>query len=102
MSLQKILGWIAILIAVVGGFTTIPYSAAILVILGLIGGFSIEAENHVRVIVTALALSALGGALNAIPGVGSYLVAIVAGLATFVSGAALSIIFKNIYNRFKP
>jgi hypothetical protein len=102
MSLQKILGWIAILIAVVGAFATIPYAAAILVVVGLVGGVFIEADGHVRVIVSALALTALGGTLGSIPAVGSHLAAIVGGLATFAGGAALSIILKNIYNRFKP
>jgi hypothetical protein len=102
MSLQKILGWIAILIAVVGAFATIPHAAAVLVVLGLVGGVFIEADANVRVIVSALALTALGGTLGSIPAVGSYLVTIVGGLATFVSGAALSLILKNIYKRFKP
>jgi len=102
MSLQKIAGWIAILIAIVGAFTTIPYGTAILVVLGLVGGVTVEGETHVRVIVSALALTALGSVLGTIPGIGSYLATIVAGVASFVSGAALSIIAKNIYIRFKP
>jgi hypothetical protein len=102
MSLQKIVGWVAMLIAVVGAFTTIGYQAAILVIIGLVGGFFVEADAHVRVIVSALALTALGGVLGSIPSIGSYLAAIVGGLATFVAGAALCIILKNMYNRFKP
>ncbi len=76
-----------------------------LAVLGLVGGlFLIEAEAHVRVIVSALALTALGGVLGNIPPVelGSHLTAIVGALATFVAGGALGIILKNMYNRFKP
>jgi hypothetical protein len=102
MSIQKIAGWIAILVAIVGAFTTIPYAGAILVVLGLLGGLTIEAEAHVRVILSALALTALSGILSSIPEIGSYLTAIVAALASFVGGAAIAIILKNMYNRFKP
>jgi hypothetical protein len=102
MSLQKILGWIAIAVAIVGAFTNIPYAAAILVVLGLIGGYSVAAEDHVRVIVSALALTGLASLLAAIPQVGSYLQSIVTGLGAFAGGAALAIVLCNIYKRFKP
>ena len=70
MKFQKILGLIAVALAIVGAFATIPSLAAALVILGLIGGFSIDGADHVRVIVSALALTALSGTLNNIPAVG--------------------------------
>ena len=102
MSLQKIVGWVAIAIAVIGAFTSIPYAAALLVVLGLVGGYSVAAEDHVRVIVSALALTALAASLSAIPQVGTYLTGIVGGLGTFAGGAAIAIVLCNIYKRFKP
>jgi hypothetical protein len=102
MNLQKILGLVAIAIAIIAAFANVPYVAAVLVVIGLVVGLNVEAENQVRVLVSALVLNALGGALGNIPAVGVTLVTIVAGIATFVSGGALMIIFNNIYNRFKP
>ena len=57
----KIIGWVGLAIAVVGAFTEIPYAGLLLVLLGLAGGYAIAAEDHVRVLVSALVLtSALG------------------------------------------
>ena len=102
MKIIKMLGLIAVAAAIVGAFVTIPNLATVLVILGLIGGFTIDAPDHVRVIVSALALTALAGTLNNIPSVGSYLTNIVGNLGLLVSGVAIMIILRNIYNRFKP
>ena len=54
MNAQKIVGLVAILLAIVGAFVTIPYAAAILLILGLFVGLSIIPDHHVRVMVSAL------------------------------------------------
>src|SRR5579862_5703269 len=102
MKIMKILGLVAVAAAIVGAFVTIPSLLTLLVILGLIGGFSIDGPDHVRVIVSALALTALAGTLNNIPSVGSYLTAIVSNLGVLASGVAIMIILRNVYNRFKP
>ena len=102
MNFIKIVGLIAVLLSIVGAFVTIPSLAAILVILGLIVGYTIAGADHVRVIVSALALTALAGTLNAIPSVGGYLTAIVGNLGVLASGAAIMIILRNVYARFKP
>lgn len=102
MKFQKIVGLIAVALAIVGAFVTIPSLATALVILGLIGGFSIDGPDHVRVIVSALALTALSGTLSNIPAVGGYLTSIFSSLGVLASGAALMIILRNVYARFKP
>ena len=102
MNIMKIVGIVSVLLAIVGAFVTIPYLAAILVILGLIGGVSIAGEDHVRVIVSALALTALAGVLGNIPEIGHYLNGIVANLGLMAAGAAIVIVLGNIYRRFKP
>ena len=102
MKLMNIVGLIAVGLAIVGAFVTIPSLGAVLVILGLIAGFVIDGPDHVRVIVSALALTALAGVLNAIPSVGGYLTAIVTNLGVILSGAAIMIILRNIYARVKP
>jgi hypothetical protein len=102
MSYQKILGLLALVLSIVGAFVAIPYIGLILLVIGLIIGFSIAAEHHVRVIVSAMALSMFAGAFSAVPSVGSYLQSIVANIGGLAAGAALTIILVNIYNRFKP
>jgi hypothetical protein len=102
MNATKIVGLIGLLLAIVGGFVTIPYAAAILVIIGLFVGIGIAAQDHVRVIVSAIALATLSGALTPIPALGPYLAAILINVSMMTAGAALMIIGLNIYRRFKP
>jgi hypothetical protein len=102
MNVQKILGLLGLAVAIVGAFVVIPYAALVLLVLGLVIGWSIAPEHHVRVIVSALALYAFAGAFTAVPTVGVYLQAIVTGIGQLAAGAALTIILVNVYNRFKP
>ena len=103
MNVYKIVGLLGILIAIVGAFVTIPYVGLLLLIAGLIVGINIAREDTVRVLVTALVLTVSHGhSFDAVPGdAGKYLSAIVAGIAALVTGAALMIIGRNIYARFK-
>jgi len=98
----KIVGLVAIAIAVLGAFVDIPYVNALLVVLGLVAGYAVAAEDHVRVLVSALVLASLSGVLVAIPSIGTYLTGIFSNLGTFVAGGALMIITRNIWRRFKP
>jgi len=98
----KLIGWAAIAISVISAFTTFQYMVAILVVLGLAAGIAIAAEDHVRVLVTALVLTGLSGMLMNIPSVGEYLAKILSSAGAFASGAALMIISRNIWNRYKP
>ena len=102
MNPFKLIGWAAIALCVIGAFVEIPYSGLILVLLGLVVGVSIATEDSVRVIVTALALAGVSGALMNIPEVGDYLTKIFTAGGTFVAGAALTMISRNVWNRFKP
>lgn len=102
MNPFKLIGWAAIALAVVGAFTTIPYLALILLLLGLAVGISIAAEDSVRVMVTALVLTSLSGVFNHIPEVGGYLTSIFSAGAIFVTGGAMTVISRNVWNRFKP
>ena|SRR5687767_1757282 len=101
----KIIGWIGIAIAIIGAFVDggIPYAGLLLVLLGLAGGYAIAAEDHVRVLISALVLNALSGVFAGnIPEVGGYLTSIFAALGTFAAAAALMIITRNIWRRYKP
>jgi len=99
----KLIGWAALAICVVGAFMEIPYAGLLLLLLGLVVGVSIATEDSVRVIVTALALAGLSGVfMNNIPEVGGYLTKIASAGGTFVAGGAMTLIARNVWNRFKP
>lgn len=102
MNPFKIIGWVAIAIAVIGAFIEIPYAGLLLVLLGLVAGVAIAAEDHVRVLVSALVLTSLSGVLMNIPEIGQYLTSILSAAGTFAAGAALTIISRNIWRRYKP
>ena len=102
MNPFKLIGWAALAISIVGAFVEIPYAALILVLLGLVAGFAMATEDSVRVIVTALALASLSGVFMNIPEVGMYLTKIFSAAGTFAAGAALMMITRNVWNRYKP
>jgi hypothetical protein len=98
----KIVGWAGIAIAVLGAFIDIPYAGMLLVLLGLVAGYAIASEDHVRVLVSALVLTSLSGVLMNIPELGQYLTSIFSALGTMAAGAALMIVSCNVWKRFKP
>ena len=102
MNPFKLIGWAAIALAVIGAFTEIPYIGLILLLLGLAVGISIAVEDSVRVLVTALVLASLSGVFMNIPEVGEYLTKIFSAGGVFAAGAAMTMISRNMWNRFKP
>ena len=102
MNPFKLIGWAAIALAIVGAFVEIPYLALILLLLGLVLGISIATEDSVRVMVTALALASLSGVFLHIPEVGDYLRKIFGAGGVFVAGGSMTLITRNVWNRFKP
>ena len=102
MNPFKLIGWAAIALAIVGAFIDIPYLALILLLLGLVGGISIATEDSVRVMVTALALASLSTVFLHIPEAGGYIAKIFGAGGVFVAGASMTLIVRNVWNRFKP
>jgi len=96
------MGLAAVALAVVGAFVEIPYLPLILLLLGLVVAISVATEDSVRVMVTALVLASLSGVWMHIPEVGGYIAKIFAAGGTFVAGAAMTLITRNVWNRFKP
>ena len=99
MSILRIVYAAAIVLAVVFAFVPMSNSALLLAILGAVASFAVLPEHHVRVIVSALALTALAGTFNGIPGIGLYITGILGNLGVAVAGAAVLIILRNIVNR---
>ena len=102
MNPFKIVGWVAIAIAIIGAFVEIPRAGLILVLLGLAAGYAMATEDHVRILVSALVLTSLSGVLMNIPEIGTYLTDIVSAAGTFAAGAALMIVTRNAWRRYKP
>ncbi|MGQ0384733.1 MAG: hypothetical protein ACT4UP_08655 [Gammaproteobacteria bacterium] len=102
MNPFKIMGLVGLAICVIGAFVEIPYASLILLLLGLVIGISIAVEDSVRVIVTALALATLSGVFMHVPSVGEYLVKIFGAAGTLAAGGSLTVISRNMWNRFKP
>ncbi len=102
MSIDKIVGLIGIAVAILSAFVTIPHVTMILVIAGLIVGFMIAKEDHVRLIVTAFALFLFAPNFGTAPYIGKYLAAIFMSGGYMAMGAATMAIFRNLYERFWP
>ncbi len=101
-NIYKIVGLIGLLIAVVAAFVHVPYATPLLAILGLVVGFSVVAEHHVRVMVSALVLNALSNVFSGIPTAGPVVAAILTNVGALAAGTAILIIARNIIDRFKP
>ena len=102
MDLPKIIRLVTVVVAVVAGLVTIPMAAAIIAILGLVSGYFVEEDRRVPVMVLALTLATVHGALGAVPAVGGYLSAILASLSSAASAAACTVIVMQIVEREKP
>lgn len=98
----KILGLVGLAVCIIGAFVEFEYTPLILLVIGLVIGVSIAVEDSVRVIVTALALSGLASVFMYIPAVGEYLVKIFAAAGTLAAGGAMTLMTRNMWNRFKP
>jgi hypothetical protein len=96
------LGLVGLVVCIIGAFVDFEYTSLILLLLGLVIGVSIAVEDSVRVIVTALALSGLAGVFMHIPQIGEYLVKIFSAAGTLAAGGAMTVMTRNMWNRFKP
>ena len=67
MTVQKIAALIGLVLALIAAFVTIPYASLLLAVLGLIVGWTIARDDHVRVLVSALVLAALAATFGEIP-----------------------------------
>ncbi len=102
MGVDKIVKLVGVLVAVVGAFVVIPYGAALVAVLGIAGGWFTAEEDRQRLLIAALALIAVHGALGAIPGVGEYLTAALGGLSGLFNAAAATCIVLGTIERIKP
>lgn len=102
MNPFKIMGLAGLALAIISAFVSWEYMSLLLLLLGLVIGVSIAVEDSVRVIVTALALTGLSGVFMHVPSLGEYLVKIFGAAGTLATGGAMTVITRNMWNRFKP
>ena len=102
MDTGKIVRLVAVLAAVVAGLVTIPQSALIIAVLGLVAGYFIEQERVTYLLVATLVLNVANGALGPIPFVGEYLTDIFGSLSSLFNAGALTAITMQTINALKP
>ena len=102
MDASKIIRLVAVLVAILAVFVDIPSSAAVIAVLGLVGGYYVEEDRATAFLVTALALGVVNGALGDVWVIGAHLSAILGSLSSLLNAAACTVITLGIYNRVKP
>ncbi len=100
MSPVKIIRIVALAVAIIAVFVTIPYVALIMVVLGLALGFmGVSSDERVLYLVFAVALAQVSGALGPIPAVGGYISDILANVSSIVNAAAAAVILTMLKER---
>ncbi len=102
MGLSKIVRLVAVLFAVVAGLIDVPQAAAIIAVLGLIGGWFVESERWTYFLVATLALNVVPGAMSEIPAIGVYLTDVLESLSVLFNAAACMVIVRAIVEQLKP
>ena len=111
MGVDKIIKLVGVLVAVVAGLMGgFAYSATLVAILGLAGGWFIAADDRMRFLVATLAIAAVAGALGTpdggtamvIPVVGDFIGDALGGVAALFSAAAVTVIVMGIVDAVKP
>lgn len=97
------LAWIIAIILAIGGSTggawvTMPFWSLVLVILGLIVGFSYNTKDIMPLVLIALALAIFGGSsIVIIPYVGNFISNAIAYFIAFLTPAALIVALRKVY-----
>jgi hypothetical protein len=103
MGVDKIIKLVGVLVAlvagVIGGFA---YSALLIVILGVVGGWFIAKDERSRFLIATVTLLAVQGSLGVIPEVGGFISGALGGLAALFSAAAVTVIVVATVEAVKP
>jgi len=100
MNAAKIIRILALLLAIVMAFVSVPYGALGLAVLGLLNGFmGVEEERRINYLLMAIALTMSASALNMVPAVGSYLTAIFSNIAAVLQAGVLALLILVIKER---
>ena len=103
MGVDKIVQLIGVIVAIVAGLMGgFAYSALIIVVLGIAGGWFIAAEDRSRFLIAALALIAVHGGLGPIPAVGEWITAALGGLSSLFNAGAVTVIVRGVAEKLMP
>jgi hypothetical protein len=92
---------LAILLAIVAAFVTVPYIVAVLLVLGAISAITNTPEQNTRVFMITIVLLLGAKMLTELPTVGTYLSAIFGNLGTALVGASMVAIALGAYGRVR-
>jgi len=103
MGIGKTIQIVGVLLALVAGLVGgFAYSAVLIAVLGVVGGYFIAEEDSLRFLVAAVALAMVHGALGPIPGIGEYVTAALGGLSSLYNAAAVTVILVRLFEKLKP
>ncbi len=103
MGVGKIIQIIAVLVAVVAAlWSGFPEAGMAIAVLGAVAGWFVAAEDRQRILVAAIALSVVAGALNDIPAVGEYITAIMTNLGSLYAAGSITVILVALVEKLKP
>jgi len=103
MGVGKIIQIIAVLVAVVAAlWSGFPEAGMAIGVLGAVAGWFVAAEDRQRILVAAIALSVVAGALNDIPAVGGYITAIMTNLGSLYAAGSITVILVALVEKLKP
>jgi len=112
MGVDKIVKLVGVLVAVVAALVAFPYSATLVALLGLAGGWFIEKDDRMRFLVVTLAIAAVAGTLGThgegeaammvLPVVGDYISSALGGLSNLFNAAAVTVIVMGTIEAVKP
>ena len=103
MGVDKIVKLVGVLVAVVAGLIGgFAYSALLIAVLGLAGGWFIEKDDRMRFLVATVALIAVQGTLGGVPEAGHYISGALGGLAALFSAGAVMVIVVGTVEAVKP
>ena len=90
--------WLGLVIAIIGGVgVTIPASAIILAVLGVVVGIlAVGKDDTTGFLVLALGLGVVSGGIDAIPVLGGYVNSILVNVSALVNAAAVVVVIRCV------
>ena len=92
---------LAVLLAIVAAFVTIPYVVPVLLILGAISAITNTADQNRTVFLITIVLLLGAKGLTDVPAIGTYLSSIFGNLGTALVGASMLAIAMGAFRRVK-
>ena len=100
MNALKIIRIVALALAVIAAFVTIPYVALAFIVLGLAIGFmGVTEDRRVLFLVMAGVLAMVANTFDPVPAIGAYLTAILTNASAVLNAGAVAVILMVIKER---